>query len=465
MLLAMSSVACSGDTAETESQNDTSAQTETAETVPETDYYGNIPDGITFDGYVFNALKYDFSGQWNIYLAPEETTGEVLNDAAYQRNAEVEELLDITVTETIDGNSESSFRTAVMAGEGETYDLLCFWSPGNRSYFLSENLVYDWQALDNMDLTAPWYNQTANTAYNIAGKQYFGVSDYTFPAQQHFRMLFNKELMKDLGKEYPYEAVHNGEWTYDLMLEYTKDVYSDLNGDGQATDADRYGMGLNAHFAAAIPLNSGELPVACGDEGFLINLYSERIVKIVEEVQKTRTNPDFFYAGGNEHYTLFQEGRALFECFGSSPDLLRDIEFDFGYLPYPKFDETQEDYVVWSAGGMMSVPITLTDPARTGTILEALSAGSSKYVKDAFISQYVENKILRDEDSQIIYRMMRDKATYDVSYNIDPADKLADHKYYRTFFSDTSVSPASYWQSVGTAITTAYEDLYKNIID
>lgn len=59
----------------------------------------------------------------------------------------------------------------------------------------------------------------------------------------------------------------------------------------------------------------------------------------------------------------------------------RDIEFDFGYLPYPKYDEAQRDYVVWSAGGMMALPATVSDPSRSGAILETLSAASHKYVK------------------------------------------------------------------------------------
>ena len=465
LLLTLSGTGCSGTAAETDTET-APAATENVqeETVPETDWYGNIPAETNFNGYEFTTIKYDFDGQWDIYLAPEELTGEVLNDAAFQRNAEVEELLNISVCQKIDGDYENTFRKTVLAGEGETFDLLCFWSPGNRSHFITEGLVYDWLALENTDLTAPWYNQTANTAYNIAGKQYFAVSDYTFPVHQHTRILFNKELMTDLSLEYPYEAVHNGDWTFDMMMEYTKNVYADLNGNGEADDADRYGMGLNSVFAGAFITNSGELPVASGSDGFQINLYSDRIVSIVEELQKFRSNQDFYVPSGNEFYTLFTEGRILFETFGSNPSMLRDIEFDFGYLPYPKFDETQKEYIVWSAGGMMALPSTLTDPARTGAIIEALSAGSHRYVKDAFISNYVENKILRDEDSQIIYRMMRDKATYDISYNIDPSGKISNFAYYAVFFNDTTASPASHWGSAGESITTAYDKLFNEIV-
>ena len=182
-------------------------------------------------------------------------------------------------------------------------------------------------------------------------------------------------------------------------------------------------------------------------------------------MQAFRTNQDVYLnlAGGNTQYEIFQAGNAIFEPYGSDPKLLRDIEFDLGYLPYPKFDENQEDYVVWSSGGMMALPVTLTNAERTGAIIEALSAGSSKYVKDAFVEQYIEGKVLRDEDSQIIYRMMRDKATYDLSYNIDPSGKIGEYKWYSTFVNDAAANPASYWESQQKAINKTYNNLFEKI--
>ncbi|MBP3292219.1 MAG: hypothetical protein J6N32_00545 [Clostridia bacterium] len=461
----------SGDTSAPTSADTAAEVTEEAaeETVPEEtepDWYANIPEGTTFDGYTFSALSYDYSnGNWSIYLAPAEMIGEVLNDAAYQRNTEVEELLGIEIEEILDGNSETSFKNSIMAGDGETYDLIAFWSPGDRASFITSNLVYDWKSLPNTDLTAAWYNQTANDAYEFVGKQYFAVSDYTFPVHQHFRILFNKDLMKDLNLELPYESVHNGTWTFDKMMDYTSGVYSDLDGNGQADLNDRYGIVLNAAFTSIFPINSGELPVTCTDEGFQFNLYSDRIISIVERMQAFRTNQDVYLnlAGGNTQYEIFQAGNAIFEPYGSDPKLLRDIEFDLGYLPYPKFDENQEDYVVWSSGGMMALPVTLTNAERTGAIIEALSAGSSKYVKDAFVEQYIEGKVLRDEDSQIIYRMMCDKATYDLSYNIDPSGKIGEYKWYSTFVNDAAANPASYWESQQKAINKTYNNLFEKI--
>ena len=56
------------------------------------------------------------------------------------------------------------------------------------------------------------------------------------------------------------------------------------------------------------------------------------------------------------------------------------------------------------------------------------------------IEQYVEGKILRDEDSKNIYRMMREKAICDLSYNVDPSGQLGEYKYYSKFVNDLNAS-------------------------
>ena len=111
----------------------------------------------------------------------------------------------------------------------------------------------------------------------------------------------------------------------------------------------------------------------------------------------------------------------------------------------------------------MAVPITLSDPLRTGTVVEVLSAGSDKYVEDAFIEQYVEGKVLRDEDSRNVYRLMREKAIYDLSYNVDPSGSLGEYKYYSKFVTDLSANPASYSQSIMKVLNKTYEKMLKQM--
>ena len=83
------------------------------------------------------------------------------------------------------------------------------------------------------------------------------------------------------------------------------------------------------------------------------------------------------------------------------------------------------------------------------------------FLKEAFISSYVENKILRDDESVRIYRMMRGAATYDISYNIDPSGLMHSHSYYAYFVNNKDANGASRWASVGDAIQTSWDELYQ----
>ena len=465
LLFGLLLTSCASGNAGEENASGQSAPAPAAEAVPEEtefDWYASLPEGTDFGGYTFTAVRYQDS-TWNIYIAPGEMTGEVLNDAAYQRTLEAEDLVNVKVEELCNGSYESDFKQVVKAGESETYDLICFWCPGERASYITGNLVYDWQDLEGLDLEARWYNQSANEAYHLGSKQYFAVSDLTFPVQQHFRILFNKDLMTSMGMDFPYEAVFNGEWTFDRMMGWVKDAYADLNGNGTADKDDRYGIALNPAYTAGFGFNFGELPMSWDEEGYHFNLLSDRIVRIVDLMQAFPSNPDtFFTTSGNDHYKVFEAGNAIFEGYGSDPVLLRNLEFDFGYLPYPKLDET-DDYTIWTVGGMMAVPITLSDPLRTGTVIEVLSAGSDKYVEDAFIEQYVEGKVLRDEESRSVYRLMREKAIYDLSYNVDPSGTLGEYKYFSKFVTDLSANPASYSQSIMKVLNKSYEKMLKQM--
>ena len=270
-----------------------------------------------------------------------------------------------------------------------------------------------------------------------------------------------------LKLDYPYQAVYDGKWTYDILRTYIKDAYQDVNANGSADIEDSYGLAANFATLAAMPVNAGEMPIKMTDNGFELNLYSERLVDIVEDMVAFTSNPDCYIElqGGNTLYNVFNAGRAMFEIYSSDPAYLRDVEFDFGYLPYPKFDETQKDYIVWSAGGMMAYPINAADTKFTGTVIEALSAGSAKYMKNAFIEKYIEGKVLRDDDSVKVYRMMRDLATYDFSYNIDPSGVLTNNGHYRSFNQQQNANLASWYAANKESIQLAYDDLYKQITE
>ena len=98
---------------------------------------------------------------------------------------------------------------------------------------------------------------------------------------------------------------------------------------------------------------------------------------------------------------------------------LREIEYDFGLLPIPKFDEAQDGYRVFCGAGLIGVPSNVPDPTRTGVIAEALAYYSYREIRPAFFDIVLENKAVRDENSYRVLQMMHENKVFDFGFNFD----------------------------------------------
>lgn len=442
--------------------SDTSAASAAETTTPVSTtapYDDGLPEGLDYKGFVFNTLTYS-NATWEQYLVPENLDGELLNDNAYNRNLDVKGKLNIELVETKSKTSVADFNKMVLAGD-KTYSLLTTFANENLISIVTGNSAMDWQDIPHLNLDAPWYNQSSNEVYVIAGKQFFTVSDYTRCVHQFNDLLFNKKLCDDLGKKYPYQAVYDGDWTYELFLNYMTGVTRDLNGDGALGYGDMFGLTALASAMRNFYYSAGEGTVKRNADGTLSPvLTGDRLISVVERIVKLY-NSDDCIREDKASYQSFYDGNAMFTIFMSDPVLLRTkVEsFDFGLLPMPKHDEKQDRYYTFASGGIMAVPMTTGDADRAGAIIEALSAASGKYLNDAFIEVYVENKILRDEDSVKTYGIMRDTLMYDFTRSITPHDDFKDSVYIPWFVTNNSTNVNSRAAGLADAINGAFTQM------
>jgi hypothetical protein len=98
------------------------------------------------------------------------------------------------------------------------------------------------------------------------------------------------------------------------------------------------------------------------------------------------------------------------------------MEDDFGILPLPKYNETQERYysdVNSYTGAMLGVPKSATDPERTSIILEALAAESRYTLFPVYYDLTLQRKYTRDEESAAMLDIIFTTTVYDsgAAYN------------------------------------------------
>ena len=405
----------------TVTEPDNSDNTADNNTETEIDYTSDLSTE-RYDGYNYRMLvrKGKINDQ---YL--EEDSEDLVESATYKRNKEVEDRYGITITvsESNDSNYETDALNSILAGD-DAYDLIFAHSRAAFVYAI-QGAAMNFNDISTIHLDKPWWTQDITESCNINGKLYVLDGDIsTSGLGATMCLFFNKRIFDELGYDYPYEMVKDGDWTFDAFSYLAKKGGADLNGDGvMDPEVDQYGFRAEQWEA---PMNilytGGQKIYDKDDEGNLqLTLYSTKTVEIYDEFFSLMNNAScilFSNATGYKGSGMFSEGRAMFtDTELRHAQTLRNMDDDFGILPYPKFDEA-DNYATATNGGshLLVIPITVSDVERTGAITEALCAIGSRDVVPAFYEKSLKTKYARDEESEDMIDIIRSSRIYDIGY-------------------------------------------------
>lgn len=398
-----------------------------------------------FGGYEFNILSRTGIAAYCEHirdLVVEEEIGDVLYDAVYKRTRSVEERFNVNIKVTaIDAGDETlpsrTFNKSVLAGEN-IYDMII----DHQIYFAkitTNGSLYNWYDIPFINLEKPWWVEDATKNLTVFGKSFFALSDLSFNAIDYtYCMYFNKRIFAEYGLEYPYQKVRDKEWTIDYVMKITRDVYKDLNSDNKTDANDLYGYASNVLSGANTYLWAFDNPVAkpTDDGTFIPVLNTEKTAKIIETLYEFFFNTPgtivvdsgqirFKYDGFwiDFHHKIFSDGRAalITGMFVDSIMSLRAMDDDYGFLPYPVFDEKQDKYYTMldGHGPLMGIPVNIKDPEKTGIIIEAMSAEGYKQVTPVYYDIALKTKFVRDEESAEMIDIIVDGRTFDFGYMYD----------------------------------------------
>ncbi|MHC1693911.1 MAG: hypothetical protein AB9835_01250 [Eubacteriales bacterium] len=415
----------------------TQPQSQTAEVTTEGRLYPDLPEK-DFEGYNFRILtKGQFDVHWkskDIYA--EEQTGEVINDAVYQRNAAMMEKYNFTITEVPAQDTAATAKKSILA-QSDDFDMLCMGIPAAGS-LMSSGYILNLNDVPYMDLSKPWYDQNANKQLSIMNKLYMTVGELTIMDNDAtWVVLFNKQIARDLGLPDFYQAVHSGEWTIDMMWDSAKKAAKDLNGDSVMDETDQWGMESESFNTFALCIGAGA-NVVSKDENDIpyFTMNTERFVNAFGKAMPMQTdyNTTMYVTKFNSKFPgvsvwsdcmdkTFADGRSLFNFAGlNRVTLFRSMETDFGILPVPKYDKEQEKYynvVSQWCSNSIAIPITVTDIERTGIIIEALSAESMYTLTPAYYDIALTTKSARDEESVAMLDLIFNNRVYDLANTYD----------------------------------------------
>ncbi len=387
----------------------------------------SLPAGIEKQDYkgTVNILMPD----WSLYTKcfdPGDDMTDILNKSLYNREIKVEEYLGVDITyEHVDGINKmlDPISTAISTND-DLYQIALTHCISANSALVTNGYVTDMNELD-IDFTADWFNQNANETLEVMGKQFFCISDYMIPDPNV--ILFNSRILEEKKLEDPYEIVRNGEWTLDKMIEMISGVAVD-NGDTVWDHNDIYGFGAPDNWNLTNFIHAADVQIIDKNaEGeFELVFDSERAYNLMDKLDILLNGSDTFvfdYRGAQEVGTTYTEealtidtDRCLFTILGfSSFWNIRNTTVEFGILPFPKFDENQEDYRALDWSGVMSVPFSVKEESyeMVGDVIELLAYYSEEEVIPAYIEDTLGTKFARDPNWADMIEIIFDSIVFD----------------------------------------------------
>ncbi len=436
--LMTSLAACGGDTDTEAAVSDTSA--EGSENV-DTALVCELPD-TDWGGREFRVLGYENTANpqfSNFEIWTKEEDGDVVNDAVFRRNTVIEDRYNVKIVQYMDSSDADQARSTIghmramaMAGE-ELYDL-AFCSIRSIGTAAREGLFYDLNDVEYIDFSKNWWNQKVNDTLTVNGRLFFTNSDFSLRDKNRvYLLIFNKELVNqyDLGNYY--DMVRDGTWTIDKMTEGCKAVAGDTNGDGQLDYYDTFGFAMDSYnggVALAVgggvkvmQYQDGEIVLTANDEHTVNVLDKVMTITAAERVGSSCQDWKGKVLPFSSHWlfssNVFKEGRALFvSTFAHSlKTYSAESANDYGILPYPKYDEAQEDYNIYadSFGMLFGIPSTTPTPDFSGFMLEALSYQSSSTSLPAYIETSCKTKYTYDNDSAEMLDLIFDNIVFETA--------------------------------------------------
>ncbi len=414
-----------GDAAEAQAAGD---EAEAEETVLK----DGVPDSLKYDGATIRIFVSNGSGQnEEMYAGKGELTGDVENDAVIQRNTTAEDRLDIDLEYV--GEPTGAWDTIggiltrfVMAGD-TTYDMYLGNEYGHVN-LITVGGLQNVNTLEYIDFDKPWWNVGYMDEMMIGNDaRYFLAGDYIIETiRMAHTLFFNKNFYEDAfgNKDEMYDWVLDGTWTMDRLAQVCEAAYVDLNNNGVSDPDDRLGYITYLAAASVDPFAYlGDVPYSVhDDDGYIVlNLMSDQAVTLGEKVVSFFHQPgSVFQMSENVSGTVFREGRSLFlglQSLGTAK-WYRDMEDDYGFLPYPKLDETQRAYHSLVADNALigSVPSASQNLDKIGAVLEVLSSETWRTVMPAWYETSLKIKYSRDNVAAQIIDLIHDSTTTNFIY-------------------------------------------------
>jgi hypothetical protein len=479
LILFSALVACGSDKTESKIDGDITAS-ETAVTVENSeessviDYFEGLPEN-NYNDYEFRFLVRNMD-RWMTDIAVFEVNGEIINDAVYERTLNISEKYGLVfkLIKSSNDNYETDGMNSIIAGD-DAYDVIAA-HPRAAAVYGNAKLCLDWNSdIPYLSLDNEWWDQDCRANLSINHKLYTMTGDLSWCSMGAANaMLFNKVLFDKYSLKAPYQDVLDSKWTFDKFEELVKNCTADLNGDG-IIDYQNDQLGYVTHKWVG-PVQSlyvaGER-VMTKDENDMpvLSLYNETSQKVFDwffgildsDYAWCQTDGNSWEDGFTN---VFMEGRSLFIDLNMSDiNKMREMDDDFGIIPWPKKDENS-DYCtnVDACTNLFIIPITNSDTERTGIVLETMCRIGADKIIPAYYELVLQTKYTRDRESVDMLDIIKKARVFDIGYyNAELGGQFANQ--FADFAGNKNRDLASWYNKNESKVLANMDKITSNYMD
>ena len=412
------------------------------------------PNKIDLEGYEFHLNTMFYGG----LSSTEDNShkGTAIYDELMDIYAEIESTLNCTIiAEPTDNGSEVLLPAAV--GGIKLADFICT----RQSTWIPLAMMGGIRPLETMiDAGLDLYNENNfNQVYtkmseingHIWALDMTGKFDNT--RLGHF-YAFNKELVDAAG--YPadtiFQAVRDGKWDYNMMVEIARKITKDTDGDG---NFDIYGVALDCDGNEAWTNGTG--PIIYKDGKWTANLLDPQLMPSLDFMYAI-SQPDVTIpvigdtASRGQRRTNFYEGKAGFAgLYGSNLDATGCLELagnnKLGIVPMPKGANTDKYILNMVDLDTFVCQMANADWEKAAIVMNAIGAGVTDW--DAYKEQ-IRGYLADDEQSmEMLFEYAVPNAKMNIAKCSDEMYEITRKGFYKAIY-ELTLTPA--------AAAEAYQD-------
>ena len=460
-----------GEVTTTSPADSTTATPETQRTHDDNGYLlDSLPDGLNFGGEKLTFLYWN-DAPFADFEA--ETSDDKIINAINTRNMTVSDRLGVTFEWIgIPGNTKNreSFATTVR-GSTETnsgdFDIVSAHSLVGQDLFV-QDLLADLNEVNYLDFSKPWWPGQLTEAATVGKKLGFASGDISTNMLWYMTVMFyNVSLAETYGIEDLHDVVLSGEWTLEKMETVIKNTYKDVNPSCIKSVGDTFGLYCPRTTLDSFLFGSGIRVIDHDEDGMpkVSDDYgSEKTMNLVENLCIMFYDTDDAMTSSEYNGTSFAAGDyVLYSNYAhNAANTFKDVAFDMSVLPFPKYDESQENYITTESFSysIYMIPSDAKNKDMSGAVIEALASSAYRTTTPAIFEMSLKVKYALNNKTSQVYDLIKGNICFDLGRMFGASLDNQTHVAFRNAIANNERSWAVTYAGLEKVLKAKLVDLF-----